>query len=400
MLGGVDLSRKSAAWDDSKRTEHFAIIPTARTPGTLSEKERKIYELVCIRYALQFFPDYEYEETIIEFEAGGEAKERFRAAGRTVVNLGWQGWDRQDETDGEIEEKNGGAKELDGTRSDETDKTGASDFLSVFCQVREGETGTIHASVEERATKPPKPYTYHSLLAAMNNIHVYVKDPRVKAKLRELQGIGTEATQEGVLATLFERGYIEKKKKQIVSTDLGKLLIDLLLGDGESKASVLVYPDLTALWEQKMGDIESGGVSLEPFIAEVAGMVREILSVSLNVLPDIPGLERKKEFDGEIVEAPCPMGCGANARRFSSKYGFYWKCLCSPDVIFKDVDGVPTVKESRTEASCPAKGCSGKAVRLQSKKDGRPFWKCPKCEKFFDDNDGKPAMREKKGRKG
>jgi DNA topoisomerase-3 len=62
-----------------------------------------------------------------------------------------------------------------------------------------------------------------------------------------LQGIGTEATQEGILSTLFERGYIEKKKKQVVSTDFGKLLIDLLSGD--NKASVLVYPDMTALWE-------------------------------------------------------------------------------------------------------------------------------------------------------
>jgi hypothetical protein len=161
----------------------------------------------------------------------------------------------------------------------------------------------------------------------------------------------------------------------------------------------LVYPDLTALWEQKMGDVESGSVSLESFITEVAGMVREILSSSLNVPSDIHGLERRKEFDGEIVEVPCPMGCGAKARRFSGKYGFYWKCLCSPDVVFKDVDGVPTMKESRAEAPCPVKGCSGKAVRLLSKKDGRAFWKCPKCEKFFDDNDGKPAIREKKGKK-
>jgi DNA topoisomerase-3 len=233
----------------------------------------------------------------------------------------------------------------------------------------------------------------------MNGIHAYVKDPVIKAKLRELQGIGTEATQEGILSTLFERGYIEKKKKQVISTALGRLLIDLLTGDSGSKASVLVYPDMTALWEQKMGDIEGGGVSLESFVAEVAGMVREILEGNLNIPPDIPGLERKKETDGEIIEAPCPLGCGANARRFSGKYGFFWKCHCSPDVIFKDTDGVPVVKEVRVETPCPTKGCSGKAVRLVSKKDGRPFWKCPKCGKFFDEEGGKPAMREKKEKK-
>jgi DNA topoisomerase-3 len=315
------------------------------------------------------------------------------------VCLGWQGWDKQDETSEKNQEKSADGKGLDETQGCEAEETGEGDSVSTLCEVREGENGIVHASAEERTTRPPKPYTYHSLLAAMNGIHAYVKDPRIKEKLKELQGIGTEATQEGILSTLFERGYIEKKKKQVVSTDLGRLLIDLLTGDGESKASKLVYPDMTAIWEQTMSDIEGGGVSLESFVAEVADMVREILEGNLNIPSDIPGLERKKEPDGEIIEAPCPPGCGAKARRFSGKYGFYWKCLCSPDVFFKDSDGVPVIKEARVETPCPARGCSGKAVRLLSKKDGRPFWKCPKCGKFFDEADGKPAIREKKEKK-
>jgi DNA topoisomerase-3 len=401
MLGGVDLSRKSAAWDDKKITEHIAIIPTTRVPGTLSDKERKIYELVCARYALQFFADYEYEETVVEFETGGGKKEKFRAAGRTVLNLGWQGWDKRDEAIEKVEktkEKSADEQGLAETQGIEEDQAGEGDFVSPLCEVHEGETGNVRTFVEERTTRPSKPYTYHSLLAAMNGIHALVKDPAIKAKLRELQGIGTSATQEGIISTLFERGYIEKKKKQVVSTDLGRLLIDLLNGDGESKASVLVYPDMTALWEQKMDGIEGENVSLESFIAEVAGMVREILADDLTVPSDIPGLERRCE-PGEIVEAPCPLNCGANARRFAGKYGFYWKCNCSPDVVFKDADGVPVVKEARIEAPCPVKGCSGKAVRLAGKKDGRLFWLCHKCENFFDDRDGKPAIREKKGKK-
>jgi hypothetical protein len=128
-------------------------------------------------------------------------------------------------------------------------------------------------------------------------------------------------------------------------------------------------------------------------------MVREILEGNLNIPSGIPGLERRKEPDGEVVEAPCPMGCGANARRFSGKYGFYWKCNCSPDVVFKDVDGVPVIKEARVEAPCPVKDCSGKAVRLANKKDGRLFWLCHKCGSFFDDSDDKPVIREKKRKK-
>jgi DNA topoisomerase-3 len=211
MLGGADLSRKSAAWDDRRITEHHAIIPTVKTPGAMTDRERKIYELVCARYALQFFPDYEYEETVVEFEAGDETKEKFRAAGRTVVCLGWQGWDKQDETAEKTKEKIADWKGLEETQGHET---GEGDFVPALCEVREGETGIVHAYPEERRTRPPKPYTYHSLLAAMNGIHAYVKNPEIKAKLRELQGIGTEATQEGILSALFERGYIEKKKNR------------------------------------------------------------------------------------------------------------------------------------------------------------------------------------------
>jgi DNA topoisomerase-3 len=86
MLGGADLSRKSAAWDNKRISEHHAIIPTAKVPGAMGEKERKIYELVCIRYALQFFPDCEYEETVVEFEAGGEITEKFRTTGRGGID--------------------------------------------------------------------------------------------------------------------------------------------------------------------------------------------------------------------------------------------------------------------------------------------------------------------------
>jgi DNA topoisomerase-3 len=276
----------------------------------------------------------------------------------------------------------------------------------------------------------------------MNGIHAFVKDPDVRQKLKEIQGIGTEATQENIIAVLFKRGYLEKKKKQVVSTNLGQLLIDLL---NKGKAVVMVSPDMTALWEQKMADIESEKMTLESFVSEVADMTRDILSEKLDIpadISDVTSMTRqhkcltencegflrhiqkpekspffscpvchatfndinglpspKKELTGEIVEATCPLGCGRNARKFSGRYGPYWKCLCSPDVTFKDVDGQPVVKEQHTEAHCPVKGCKGKAVRLTSKKDGRLFWTCDKCGNFFDDKDGKPEIRDARAQK-
>lgn len=383
MIGGVDLNRKGPAWNDKKITEHHAIIPTARAPreGALSGAERKIHELICARYVLQFLQDYEYEETVVDFEAGGEV---FRAAGRTVINLGWQGWDKQDE------------KPETGKNDEENEESaGETRDVQTLPLVRQGESGTVHPSLEKKTTGPPKSFTYHSLLAAMNGIHAYVKDPQIRAKLKEIQGIGTEATQEGILSTLFQRGYLEKKKKQILSTELGKLLINLLT-NGEGKASVLARPDMTALWERTMTDIEAGSASLESFVSEVADMVKNIISDRLAVPAENVPLPKKKEKEasGETIEAPCPLGCGRQARRSEGKYGPYWRCSCSP-VTFGDTDGVPVVRNARVEAKCPTKGCKGTAVRFVSKKGDRVFWKCDKCGEYFDDADGQPAIREK-----
>jgi DNA topoisomerase-3 len=270
----------------------------------------------------------------------------------------------------------------------------------------------------------------------MNNIHTHVKDPAIRAKLREIQGIGTEATQESIISTLFERGYIKKEKKSVLSTTIGKLLIDMMSAD--EKTSMMVYPDMTALWEKRMDEIQGGSASLDNFVAEVAGMVGEIVSGNLEVPSVIPGMERlkkcpevscngylrhikdvktpffacpvchatfsdsggepvpKKEKLPELAEHPCPMNCGGMAKKYQGKYGYFWKCSCSPGVIFGDADGVPAVREIRADAPCPVKGCKGKAVRFERKSDNRPFWKCPVCGNFFDDIDGVPALREKK----
>jgi hypothetical protein len=144
-----------------------------------------------------------------------------------------------------------------------------------------------------------------------------------------------------------------------------------------------------------MSDIEAGNSSLESFVADVAGMAREITSEILNV-PDVPGLERRKAGSVEIIESPCPLGCGKQARRHEGKFGFFWKCGCSPGVTFGDVDGIPVVREKPVDADCPVKGCKGRAVRFVSKRDGRPFWKCRKCGGFFDDAESKPKTREAK----
>ncbi len=429
MITGIDLKKKSAAWNDSRVTEHHAVIPTVRVPlpDALSGTERKIYELVCTRYVMQFLPDYEYEETLLEFTVNDE---KFRATGRTVLDIGWQGWETNEKNT-----KNINAHE--NTGSDTADEDGDKDAIQVLPQVREGESGAVQGSLEEKRTKPPKPYTYHALILDMNNVHNYVEDAAIRAKLKEIKGIGTPATQESVIATLFARGYLEKKKKTILPTELGKTLIEIL---NAGKASVIVKPDLTALWEQRMSDIENGA-PFEPFIDEVADMVREILAEPLSIPADIPGMARlekclndgctgflrhiskqgqkgqngffactlcrttfhdvdgrpvlRKKNSEDAIEAPCPLNCGNSARRFTGAYGPFWKCSCSLEVM-KDVDGKPVAKDAQIKSDCPVKGCKGQALFLRSKKGCRPFWLCDTCANFFDDVEGRPAIRTPK----
>jgi DNA topoisomerase-3 len=273
-----------------------------------------------------------------------------------------------------------------------------------------------------------------------------VEAPEIRKQLKELDGIGTSATQESIVGLLFERGYIEKglepkRRKQIFSTPTGQSLIDLL---NAGKGAVLVKPELTALWEQKMTRIEKGELELDAFVSEVAAMVEEIVKVPM-AIPEISGAARMKkcltencsgylrhiskgkdsffacpicgrtfkdhdgepvarqQTDGETSEkvaADCPQGCGRKARRLKGPYGFFWKCDCSPELTFKDVDGRPAVREERPKAPCPVRGCKGTAEQYRSKSGERLFWKCGTCRNTFNDSEGKPVIGKKKGKEG
>ena len=147
-----------------------------------------------------------------------------------------------------------------------------------------------------------------------------------------------------------------------------------------------------------MSRIDRGELQLESFIQEVARMIGEMVQKPL-VVPDVEGcsgyLRRikgkngfflacpvckttfsqgsdgnpvpKKAPSGEVVEADCPLDCGRKARQFNGPYGKFWKCFCSQETTFKDVDGRPVVREDRPKAPCPVKGCKGKAEKMQGK---------------------------------
>ena len=253
-ISKTDLTLRSKAWNDRKVTAHHAIIPT---PGaganatSMTAAERAVYELVAARYLAQFCPPYEYLQTRLELDVGGE---RWVASGRQMLSPGWKAFSVERETDGESQETK------DGPAS-----------AAPLPELRAGERLTVSsARVFDKETRPPKPFTDASLIAAMCAIGHYVTDPAAKKILTETDGIGTPATRAAIIETLFERGFVERKAKVLVSTLTGRALI-------ASLPNVATTPDMTAVWEAALRAIEEGRRSLESFLDHVRTELGELV---------------------------------------------------------------------------------------------------------------------------
>ena len=250
--GSADRSRRSRAWNDQKITAHHAIVPTLVTKSlaALSAAERGVYELVACRYVAQFYPPFEYHETKLEIVVEGE---RFRASGRQPSSEGWRALVARVPDDEEIQ------------HTDQDGSTGALPMLE------EGQQITCReVTIAEKHTTPPKRFTDAMLIEAMIGIARYVQDPKIKQLLRETDGIGTPATQAAIIQTLFDRRFIERRGRQVMSTPIGRALI-------QSLPEVAVRPDMTALWEAAIRRIAEGQMPLAQFLSGVLEQLRKLV---------------------------------------------------------------------------------------------------------------------------
>jgi DNA topoisomerase III len=254
---GADLLICSKAWNDKKVTAHHAIIPTPAASGaapTWTPQERAVYELASRRYLAQFYPSYEYLETRIELDVAGE---RFVATGRQVLSPGWKA------LASETERKEKGHEE------EEKDGPTAATLLPRL--VTGASVTSIEVAVTEKKTQPLKAFGDATLIAAMCSVAQFVIDPTVKRILTETDGIGTPATRAVIIETLFERGYIRRVGRTIVSTETGRALI-------RSLPQVATTPDMTALWEAAMRAIADRTQTLDAFLARVEAQLRELVA--------------------------------------------------------------------------------------------------------------------------
>ena len=278
----ADFSRRSKAWNDKKITAHHAIIPTpaAGDPVRLSDRERAIYELVGRRYLAQFHPPHEFLQSRLELEIAGE---RFAATGRVIVQMGWKALvtDAPDE----------GAGAATGESQKEEDDSESSAALP---RLAPGDRVTaVDVAIADKRTKPPRPFTDASLIAAMCGVGKFVRQPQIRKVLTETDGIGTPATRAAILEMLFERGYVRRAQKTIVSTDTGRALIRAL-------PEVATTPDMTALWELGMRAITERRQTLEAFLRRIEAQLVELVA--------------QGKASGRIPVAPRPRD-GARPRR-------------------------------------------------------------------------------------
>ena len=252
LVDGLDSRLRSRAWNDSKVTAHHGIIPTLEPVklSAISDKELAVYRLIRAHYLAQFLPHHEFDRTHVQLKAAGQS---LRAVGKQVIESGWhrvmpgQG----NETNREPEQ--------DGTQSQPLPAL-AKDTLCTLEQIE----------LKALETQPPRPYTQGELIKAMKGVARLVTDPRLRQKLKETTGIGTEATRAGIINGLLARGYIAKKGKSIRATEAAFTLIDAV-------PSAIADPGTTAVWEQALEMIESGQMTLEDFIDKQSTWVAQLV---------------------------------------------------------------------------------------------------------------------------
>ncbi|MBQ4291545.1 MAG: DNA topoisomerase 3 [Muribaculaceae bacterium] len=249
------LPKSKKVFDNSKVTDHHAIIPTGVAPSALVDRERLLYHLIAKRFIAAFYPDCLFEQTTVLGEVNGV---EFKATGKVVTVQGWR----------VVYE---GDKVL--TRNAEKDKNDEEATLPHFV---EGESGPHSPSLQKKTTQPPKYYTEGTLLRAMESAGNTVDDEELREAMKE-NGIGRPSTRANIIETLFKRKYIYRERKSIMASQAGIDLINLI------NEPLLKSASLTGLWERKLRQIERGEYSSAEFIEEMKTLINE---VTLNVLQD------------------------------------------------------------------------------------------------------------------
>jgi DNA topoisomerase III len=292
LLAKIPKSKK--VFDNSKVTDHHAIIPTGVHPTALSDNEKKVFDLVARRFIANFYPECKISTTTVLGEAD---KVEFKVTGKQILEPGWR----------IVFEKNKSDEEKETEEEENT--------LPAF---EKGESGSHEPSLAEKWTSPPKPYTEATLLRAMETAGKLVDNEELRDALKE-NGIGRPSTRAAIIETLFKREYIRKERKNLIATNTGIDLIQTIHDE------LLKSAELTGLWEKKLRQIEKGTYEAKNFLDELKDMVRQIV---LNVKSD--NGQKIKPISSSPEGTICPVCGKGTLLKGKTAYGCSeWKNGCT-----------------------------------------------------------------------
>ena len=253
-IRGERLRKSKKVFDNSKVTDHHAIIPTGQpVPTGLSIDEKHVFHTIALRFISVFFPDCLFEQTQVKAHAG---KTQFKASGKVITDPGWK------------RVYDSGKKQP--APAEETPDKKDGDDDSVLPAFEKGESGTHSPCLAKKTSQPPKYYTEGTLLKAMETAGSTVDDEELRESLKA-NGIGRPSTRAAIIEILYKRGYIRKERKSLRATQAG---IDLI---GMVKEELLKSAKLTGIWEGRLRDIERGSYSAAEFIARQKEMINDIV---------------------------------------------------------------------------------------------------------------------------
>ena len=305
-LEGKPLPKSKKVFDSSKVTDHHAIIPTGVPAVSLTDMERRVYDLVVRAFIAVFYPDCKFETTTVYGEVKPLEKDAviFRTSGRTILEEGWKVIYKKNVSEGAEDEENA----ADDNRS-----------LPVF---QKGENGPHFPSLTEKWTQPPKPYTEATLLRAMETAGKFVDNEELRDAMKE-NGIGRPSTRAAIIETLFKRRYIRKERKNLIATPTGVELIGII------REELLKSAELTGIWEKKLREIERRQYDAQVFISELKQMVADLINqvrsdnsnrhVAITTEEDLKK-KAKKVAPANATKAPAGFQPSSRAGR-SSKSG-------------------------------------------------------------------------------
>ena len=277
---GKKLPKSKKVFDNSKVTDHHAIIPTGVPPTGLTDMEANVYDLIATRFISVFYPDCKFSTTTVMGEVVNEdgdkpQKIEFKVSGKEILEPGWRAVyakeaKTQDEDDAADNGSGNGAADGNGAGKKEVVEERT---LPSFVK---GESGDHTPALTEKWTTPPKYYTEATLLRAMETAGKFVEDEELRAALKE-NGIGRPSSRAGIIETLFKRHYIRRQRKNLMATATGIELIDTI------HEELLKSCELTGIWEKKLRDIEHKTYDPAEFIN---GLKEQINKIVIDVLSD------------------------------------------------------------------------------------------------------------------